>query len=52
MGSGVGSSDADVAQLAGHAQGDDPGGVDAVVAYSVVAVGGRVGVGVALMPVV
>ena len=39
VGSGVGSSDADVAELAGDAQGDGAGLVDAVVADPVVAVG-------------
>ena len=38
-GSGVGSADADVVQVAGDAQGDDAGGVDAVVADPVVGVG-------------
>jgi hypothetical protein len=37
VGSGVGSSDADVVQSAGQAQGDHAGGVDAVVADPVVA---------------
>lgn len=40
VGSGVGSSDADVAELAGDAEGDDAGGVDAVVSDSVVGVVG------------
>ena len=39
VGSGVGSADADVAELAGYAQGDGAGLVDAVVADPVVAVG-------------
>ena len=37
VGSGVGSADADVAQLAGDAQGDAAGFVDLVVADAVVA---------------
>jgi hypothetical protein len=49
VGSGVGSSDADVVEAAGHAQGDHAGGVDAVVADAgvgvVVAAGGREGFG-------
>ena len=39
VGSGVGSSDADVAELAGHAQGDAAGLVDDVVADPVVGLG-------------
>ena len=39
VGSGVGSSDADVAQLAVHAQGHGAGLVDAVVTDTVVGVG-------------
>jgi hypothetical protein len=35
VGSGVGSADADVVELSGHAQGDDAGGVDAVRARTV-----------------
>ncbi|HJQ45649.1 MAG TPA: hypothetical protein VJ870_04890 [Amycolatopsis sp.] len=38
VGSGVGSSDADVAEFAGDAQGDAAGGVDLVFADAVVAV--------------
>ena len=49
VGSGMGSSDADVVEAAGHAQGDHAGGVDAVVADAgvgvVVAAGGREGFG-------
>ena len=44
VGSGVGSADADVAESAGDAQGDGAGLVDLVVADSVVAGGGLVGV--------
>lgn len=36
VGSGVGSSDADVVEVSGQAQGDDPGVVDAVVAEAFV----------------
>jgi hypothetical protein len=43
VGSGVGSSDADVAEPAGDAQGDAAGFVDLVVTDSVVAVGAAVG---------
>jgi hypothetical protein len=49
LGSGVGSSDAEVVEVAGHAQGDHAGGVDGVVADAgvgvVVAAGGREGLG-------
>jgi hypothetical protein len=45
VGSGVGSSDADVAQLAGHAQGDAAGLVDLVAAGAVVGVAAAIGVG-------
>jgi hypothetical protein len=44
-GSGVGSSDADVAQLAGDAQGDGAGFADLVSADAVVGVVGPVGAG-------
>ena len=43
VGSGVGSADADVAELAGDAQGDGAGFVDRVVADSVMGVTGAVG---------
>ena len=45
VGSGVGSSDADVAEFAGHAQGDAAGLVDAVVPDPVVGVGVTAGAG-------
>jgi hypothetical protein len=49
VGSGVGSSDGDVVRSSVRAQGDDAGGVDAVVAYAGVGVGvavaGRQGLG-------
>lgn len=45
VGSGVGSADADVVELAGVSQGDDAGGVDAVVADPVVGVGVAAGGG-------
>lgn len=45
VGSGVGSADADVSELAGDAQGDGPGFVDLVGAYSVVGVVAAVAVG-------
>ena len=45
VGSGVGSSDADVAQLAGDAQGDGAGFVDAVVSDAVAGVGVAAGPG-------
>src|SRR5262249_43975680 len=45
VGSGVGSSDADVAEAAGDAEGDAAGFVDLVAADSVVGVGGAVAAG-------
>ncbi|GAC1611644.1 MAG: hypothetical protein NVS3B26_26570 [Mycobacteriales bacterium] len=45
VGSGVGSADADVAELAGDAQGDAAGFVDLVAADPVVGVGGAVAAG-------
>ena len=45
MGSAVGSADADVAELAGRAQGDGPGLVDDVVPDPVVGVGVAAGSG-------
>ena len=43
VGSGVGSSDSDVVEASGVAEGDDPGCVDCVVSDPVVGVGCRVG---------
>jgi len=45
VGSGVGSSDADVMQASGQAQGEAAGGIDAVAVYSVVGVGAVAGLG-------
>ena len=45
VGSGVGSADADVPELAGDAQGDAAGFVDLVVADAVVGVGAAVTAG-------
>ena len=45
VGSGVGSPDSDVAQSAGHAQGDGACLVDLVLADSVVGLDGRTGAG-------
>jgi|SRR3954449_10917037 hypothetical protein len=45
VGSGVGPADADVAELAGDAQGDGAGFADGVVADPVVGVAGAVGAG-------
>jgi hypothetical protein len=44
VGSGVGTSDADVVEAAVQAQGDDAGGVDAGVGTGVTAAGGQGGV--------
>ncbi|VBA60681.1 hypothetical protein LAUMK191_05633 [Mycobacterium attenuatum] len=45
VGSGVGSADADVVQVAGQAQGEAAGVFDAVAAYAVVGVGAFAGLG-------
>jgi hypothetical protein len=45
VGPGVGSSDADVVQAAGSAQGEAAGVIDAVPAYAVMGVGAFAGLG-------